>query len=865
MTNHLDLLLGVVLVASPLLGLPPCSSDGQIALYHACNLTRIPQVPSSTERLLLSFNAIGMVTSDSFPFLGRLWLLEIGAQETPLSVDKDAFRNLPNLKVLDLGKTPLGFLHPDAFQGLPRLSELRLFGCGLSSAVLTGGHFRHLESLARLDLSSNEIQNLSLHPSFRGLDALTSLDFSHNQIEVVCEPELRPLQGKALSFLSLASNPLYIRVSVDWGACGNPLRNMTLETLDLSHNSWSVARVRNFSQAIRGSLVSSLLLSQHIMGPGFGFQNLQEPDQTTFAGLAGSSVKLLDLSGGYIFSLNPRLFEALWELKVLNLAHNKINKIADGTFQGLQNLQLLNMSYNLLGELYNSDFSGLSRVAYIDLQNNHIGIVQHQTFSLLKHLQTLDLQNNALKTISFLPSIDMVLLGGNKLTALPSNVQLTANFLQLSENKLEHLADLYFLLQIPRLQVLIVNQNRLSFCDPELSPSKNPSLEKLFLSENMLQLAWESQACWDMFRGLPGLQLLFLNNNYLSFLPPQVFSHLTALRVLSLHANRLTALSPGDLPASLEVLDVSRNQLLTPDPAVFSSLRFLDVTHNKFICECELGAFVTWLNCTNVTLLGPPQDRYCVYPHWLEGVPLADLSVDCDDEEVLRALRFVLFSFLTVSLTLFLGTTLIVARFRGHCFVCYQKAQGLLFRDAGRAAEASGYRYDAYLCFSARDFEWVQSALLRHLDAQYSPRNRLRLCFEERDFVPGENHLANIQDAVWCSRKTVCVVSRHFLRDGWCLEAFSYAQSKCVSDLSSALVVLVVGSLSQYQLMKHQALREFVRKRQYLRWPEDLQDVSWFLSKLSQHILKREKSRRTGEAQRREDSGVELHAVATPS
>lgn len=173
--------------------------------------------------------------------------------------------------------------------------------------------------------------------------------------------------------------------------------------------------------------------------------------------------------------------------------------------------------------------------------------------------------------------------------------------------------ELYFLFQIPHLQVLVLNQNRLSLCasSPSPGPSGNLSLEQLFLRENMLHLAWETGSCRDIFKGLACLRHLYLNDNYLNFLPPGVWSHLVALRVLSLNGNRLTALSPGDFPPRLEELDVSRNQLLSPDPEVFAALSVLDTTHSKFICECELGPFIRWLNQTNVTLLGAPADMSC--------------------------------------------------------------------------------------------------------------------------------------------------------------------------------------------------------------------------------------------------------------
>ncbi|KAL2770746.1 toll-like receptor 5 precursor [Daubentonia madagascariensis] len=858
MGDHLDLLLGVVLVASPVFGISPCSFDGQMALYHFCNLTQVPQVLNTTEKLLLSFNYIRTVTTSSFPFLEQLLLLELGAQYTPITIDKEAFRNLPNLRILDLGKNQIDFLHPDAFQGLSHLFELRLFSCGLSDVVLKDGYFRNLKSLTRLDLSINQIHSLHLHPSFQELSSLKSIDFSFNQIRTLCESELKPLQGKMLSFFSLADNKLYSTISVDWGKCMNPFRDMVLETLDVSSNGWTADITGNFSNAISGSQIFSLILVYHIMGSGFGFHNIKDPDQNTFAGLARSSVIRLDLSHGFIFSLNSRLFETLKDLKFLNLAHNKINKIADKAFYGLDNLQILNMSYNLLGELYNSNFYGLTKVAYIDLQKNHIGIIQYQTFRFLEKLNTLDLRDNALKTLSFIPRISAIFLGGNKLVTLPK-ISLTANLIHLSENRLENMDDLYFLLQVPHLQILILNQNRLSSCNRSPTPSKNLSLEKLFLGENMLQLAWETGLCWDVFKGLSHLQILYLNNNYLNFLPPGVFSDLTALRGLSLNSNRLTVLSSDDLPANLEILDVSRNQLLVPNPDLFVSLSALDITHNKFICVCELSPFLSWLNQTNVTIFGSPADISCTYPNSLSEISLYSISTEgCDEEEVLKSLKFSLFILFTVTLTVFLMSVFIVTKFRGFCFICYKTTQRLVFKDHPQGTEPDTYKYDAYLCFSSKDFEWVQNALLKHLDTQYSDQNRFNLCFEERDFVPGENHIANIQDAVWSSRKIVCLVSRHFLRDGWCLEAFSYAQGRCLSDLNSVLIMVVVGSLSQYQLMKHQSIRGFVQKQQYLRWPEDLQDVGWFLNKLSQQILKKEK-------EKKKDNSIQLQTVATIS
>lgn len=41
--------------------------------------------------------------------------------------------------------------------------------------------------------------------------------------------------------------------------------------------------------------------------------------------------------------------------------------------------------------------------------------------------------------------------------------------------------------------------------------------------------------------------------------------------------------------------------------------------------------------------------------------------------------------------------------------------------------------------------------------------------------------------------------------------------------------------------MKHNAIRAFVQKRQYLVWPEDPQDLHWFYEQLVSQILQNTK------------------------
>ncbi|KAJ7426976.1 Toll-like receptor 5 [Willisornis vidua] len=856
--HRLVLVFGLSL-ASGVYAFRRCYSEAQVSMYLFCNLTDIPLVPKDTVKLFLTYNNITRVTEASFPLLEHLLLLEIGTQFVyPVTIGKGAFRNLPNLRVLDLGFNTILQLDLDAFVGLPSLTVLRLYKNYLGDSILEERYFQDLRSLEELDLSGNEITKLRPHPLFYNLTALKTVNLKFNKVSNLCPSNLTSFRGKHFLFFSLRSNYLYKTESVDWVKCPNPLKHITFNSLDLSENGWSTEKVQYFCTAIKGTQISSLIFLSHTMGSGFGFQNLKNPDIYTFAGLARSNLSSLDISKGYIFSLNSLVFQSLSNLELLNLFKNKINQIQREAFFGLGKLKTLNLSSNLLGELYDYTFEGLHSVMYIDLQQNHIGMIGEKSFHNLVSLKIIDLRDNAIKKLPSFPHLTYAFLGDNKLKSV-AYTRIDATYLDLERNWLANVGDLYILFQVPDLQYIFLKQNRFSYCVKTDNAIQNSQLIYMDLGENMLQLVWERDLCLDVFGALSKLEVLHLNNNYLSALPQDIFRGLTSLRTLNLASNMLSHLSPGLFPQNLMNLSLSGNQLLSPEPEVFMTLSILDITHNKFVCDCTLKSLLVWLNETNVTLEGSESDRYCVYPPEFAGVPLSHLQYDgCDEDELQQALRFSLFIFLSVTVLMFLVSAIIFTRCRGICFVWYKLITTKIIASHPQGTDKSEHRYDAYLCYSKNDFEWVQNALLKHLDSQYFEKNRFTLCFEERDFLPGEEHINNIREAIWNSRKTICIVTRQFLKDGWCVEAFNFAQSRYFCDLKDVLIMVVVGSLSQYQLMKHKPIRNFLQRSQYLRWPEDYQDVDWFLNNLSCQILKEKKVQR-------KISGIELQTVETVS
>ncbi|RXN34976.1 toll-like receptor 5 [Labeo rohita] len=351
------------------------------------------------------------------------------------------------------------------------------------------------------------------------------------------------------------------------------------------------------------------------------------------------------------------------------------------------------------------------------------------------------------------------------------------------------------------------------------------------------------------FKGLE-LEQLSLFSNGLQSLPKDIFKDLTSLVFLDLSFNSLKYLPNGIFPKSLQILNLEYNSIYSVDPNLFSTLSHLSLMKNQFRCDCNLRDFQTWLNQTNAIFSHPIEDVTCASPKDQYMVPVVRSSIQCEDKEdessaeKLRLVLFIFCSALIISLT---ASAIIYVQRRGYIFKLYKKLIGNLVDGKQQEPNPDRFLYDLYLCFSSSDINWVERALLQRLDSQFSEQNTLRCCFEERDFIPGEDHLSNMRNAIRNSQKTLCVVSERFLKDGWCLETFSLAQKRMQAELKDILLVLVVGNIPQYRLLKYKQVRSYIENRRYLTWPDDSQDLEWFYDQLLQKIKKNTKVKQTNQ------------------
>ncbi|XP_033931315.1 toll-like receptor 5 [Pseudochaenichthys georgianus] len=615
---------------------PSCLIIGSVANCASKNLRWVPPLPPHITHLFLEMNHISEMNSSSLSGLEQLQELDLGRQYVPLVIRNNSFSGQSRLRRLVLGFNIGLQLEPQAFIGLSGLQNLHLDYCSLQDTILKETFLEPLSSLQSLDLFGNQIKTLQPAMFFANMTHLNVFNLKLNKIDRICESDLVGFQGKNFEFLNLGSVHLKAMLNerFDWQKCGNPFRGMSFQTLDLSNNGFSVGKSKHFFSAIKGTKISHLIMSGH-MGKGFSFNNLPDPDRSTFQGLNESSIRTLDLSKNRIFALQQGVFSPLKEVTIIDVSQNRVNQIHRNSFEGLQgNVKMLNLSHNLLGEIHSHTFASLTNLEVLDLSYNHIGALGYGAFSGLPKLKALYLTGNSLRDLGFpasLPSLDYLLLKDNKLTSMSSIARVSGNVVHLNiqDNRLTNLGDVHMLFtQLKRLKHLLYGGNTIRRCtvSGRASAIGLNEVQVLDLHSSSLQAVWSQGRCLNLFDNLGHMIGVDLRLNTLKSLPQGIFKGLTSVVEIDLSSNSLTYLHNDVLPKSLKILNLSNNFVASPDPAAFRFLSFLDLNMNRFHCDSNLKSFLSWLNKTNVTFLSPVEDLRCEYPSGFYKVPLLDYS-----------------------------------------------------------------------------------------------------------------------------------------------------------------------------------------------------------------------------------------------
>ncbi|XP_077432475.1 toll-like receptor 21 [Vanacampus margaritifer] len=809
--------------------------------------------------LNLSFNNISQLSPSLFSSLHNLTYLSLRGNQLK-QLPGGIFSGMRNLQFLILRKNLLtnfsGIV--DSVSRLEKLQSLNLCYNNLTS--LHHNQIRFPRSLAKLYLCRNKLSALGCERSF--LSDVKILDLSNNSglaaetflgVDLAQTNDLK-LRSTNVSVMTLLNVSNIDVGHVDFTGTGVKNHSLLLELCKLMRRkaksvdalrlgSNGVWDIQNDTLSYCPNITTSLDLSQnHIRSSNKNFNcldflgnnrylkkfNIEHNLLTTLYNCRNVKpfFNLEELSFRYnrIRMVNSYAFHHTPNAITLNLNINNIAFLAKNALRGLSRLKTLRLDNNLLTDLFNETFKDLSALQTLNLRNNRISVIFDKTFLRLNNLSVLDLGGNNIGKIHSsglegLRNLSKFYLDGNKLRqidmALHSVFQHTLTVLDL-ENNFIHFSTL-------NVSSPFVNVSRLA--DLKMGGQRPYGL-------NLLP--------YKFFRGLRNLTRLYLANSQISYISPDAFDDLTGLRFLTLdkccdvnillqpgifknlrNLSKLTLENAGIQTFStavfgnlsqLESLQLNHNGMQSLDVDTLNSLsnlRYLDIRNLPLSCTCMNSLLQKWMKNKRVQVVylqnlpcqeGTKNNFY----NFATNVCYVDLGENLFFSTAAAVVLLTAFPLLYVKLYWKM-------KYGYYVFRSWFGEQWRKFKE-----EEENSKYDAFVSYNSNDEDWVMVQLLPNLEGNGSS---LKLCLHHRDFEPGRDIVDNIVTAVYSSRKTICVVSRHFLQSEWCSLEIQLASYRLFDEHRDVLLLVFLEPVSERQMSSYHRMRKVMLKKTYLQWP----------------------------------------------
>ncbi|XP_014245069.1 lutropin-choriogonadotropic hormone receptor isoform X2 [Cimex lectularius] len=332
--------------------------------------------------LQLDQNEIWKLESDDMVQMAELRNLRLDSNKLK-AIPSEAFNYLPSLEALNLGSNLLTTIPLKSFSALSNLLILYVKRNQISS--IHDDAFANLTSLRVLELDDNLLTHIPI--ALTKLTALQELSVSGNKIKYIPSGVLQKSQG--LAHLELKGNPL---VGVDPHAFSflPKLRKLILSdarelTEFPSLNGTSALEILRIDRASLQTVPETLCKSC----PKIKSLDLKSNSLYKVPDLIGcKDLRVLDLAGNKISSLEGRLFAGLNQLHDMLLSHNEITRIPKDAFFGLPRLQVLDLESNLIEEIHPDAFTEFNQLEDLNLGNNIFPLLPTDGLDRLLHLKT---------------------------------------------------------------------------------------------------------------------------------------------------------------------------------------------------------------------------------------------------------------------------------------------------------------------------------------------------------------------------------------------------------------------------------------------------------------------------------------------
>ena len=301
------------------------------------------------------------------------------------------------------------------------------------------------------------------------------------------------------------------------------------------------------------------------------------------------------------------------------------------------------------------------------------------------------------------------------------------------------------------------------------------------------------------------LQKLILTGNQIEYLSPDFLKDAFSLKYLDLSFNKLKYMEHSSLPDN-----------------IVNNMDMLLLHNNIFTCTCNTTWFIKWLNSTTATIPLLATDVTCDTPVAQRG----RLVLTVDMLACQYYLSLVLYILLTSTLLVFVTLAISSHLFLWDVWYIYPFCVAKL-RGYGRQPSSQSCPYDAFVVYEKKDpavSEWVMNELCVQLEERGDWP--LRLCLEERDWIPGCPVVDNLCQSIHQSKRTVFVLTNRDIKSGNFKTAFYMAHQRLMDEKDDVIVLIFLEKAASNS--KYLRLRKRLYRRSVLEWPTNPQAQPYF-------------------------------------
>nr|KAG8542288.1 hypothetical protein GDO81_027025 [Engystomops pustulosus] len=734
------------------------------------HLTSIPStLPRQMKGLDLSNNLIQTISDDELKPYENLRVLWLTRNEIH-TISRNCFQSLNNLEELDLSYNKLPSLSPTWFAGLEKLRHLNLLG--------------------------NHYTTLGETPMFSTLPAMRNLKVGNTHFVALHKQDFVGVQSLDKLYLNISQLKQYTNGTIrSIGHTGHVTiaTNLTLlpEIIhDLKHSA-NYLEIKDTSITTSQDAYALTLLND-----------------TTVKTLMFKNCFLTDISLG----------------SLLQVIH---------TYKNVTTLALEDSTLMGTGQ----------EIPPLEDENSSISTIIIKNLEIPKYFLFTDFHD----IYQMVRAIKSVTCTGSKVFLMPckfSRSFMMMEYLDLSGNVL---TDLFLQGSTcytegfgawPSVRTLNVSRNLLSSL-PAVSKALAhiPSLTYIDLSQNLFGDNPVTSCIWPAnlkFLNLSDCKIKLIDNCLSDTLEVldvsannlETFSaHLPNLKELYISDNRLTMLPvKADLPR-LALLVIRKNRIndfWSSDLRRFVNLTKLDATENNYFCSCQ---FVDFVEQNSIILVGWPEKYICDSPPSVRGKPIHDAHLP-----LLMCHKTLVVTLSCIVLILVIAVIVWLC----HCLHCvwYAKMTWAWLKVKRKPLKVLEKEicFDAFISYSERDSEWVENMMVPQLENGNPP---LRVCIHKRDFVPGKWIIDNIIDAMEKSRKTLFILSEHFVQSEWCKYELEFSHFRLFDENNDTAILVLLEPIEKSTIPKRFCkLRKLMNTKTYIEWPSEDEEQNDFWANL---------------------------------